>query len=78
MHLNGDYLNRIYKSAMGFSLMEYIQHLRIEKAKKLLRETSDSISEICGQTGYDSPPYFAKIFKKQTGQTPSEYREGKQ
>lgn len=77
MHLNGDYLNRIYKSATGFTLMEYIQFVRIEKAKQLLRTTNDTISEICGKTGYDSPPYFAKIFKKQTGKTPSEYREGK-
>lgn len=77
MHLNGDYLNRIYKSATGFSLMEYIQFLRIEKAKQLLQTTNDTISEICGKTGYDSPPYFSKIFKRQTGKTPSEYREGK-
>lgn len=76
MHLNGDYLNRIYKSATGYTLMEYIQYVRIEKAKQLLRTTNDTISEICGKTGYDSPPYFAKIFKKQTGKTPSEYREG--
>lgn len=75
VHLNGDYLNRIYKSATGYTLMEYIQYVRIEKAKQLLRTTNESISEICGKTGYDSPPYFAKIFKKQTGRTPSEYRE---
>lgn len=77
VHLNGDYLNRIYKSATGYTLMEYIQFVRIEKAKQLLRTTNDTISEICGKTGYDSPPYFAKIFKKQTGKTPSEYREGR-
>lgn len=43
-------------------------------AKKLLRETNLSMAEISAQTGYDSPAYFAKIFKKLTSQTPSEYR----
>ena len=54
--------------------MEYIQRYRIIMAKKLLRETNLSMAEISAQTGYDSPAYFAKIFKKLTSQTPSEYR----
>ena len=43
-------------------------------AKKMLRETDNLISEICIETGYDSPAYFSKLFKKLTGQTPTEYR----
>ena len=45
-----------------------------EQAKKLLRETQDSVSEICIKIGYDHPAYFSKIFKKRTGLSPLEYR----
>ena len=74
VHLNGDYINREFKKCTGYTLMEYIQRYRIIMAKKLLRETNLSMAEISAQTGYDSPAYFAKIFKKLTSQTPSEYR----
>ncbi len=74
VHLNRDYINREFKEATGYSLMEYIQHYRILIAKKLLRETEDTVSEICIKTGYDSPAYFSKIFKKRTGMTPVDYR----
>ena len=74
VHLNGDYINREFKKCTGYTLVEYIQRYRIIMAKKLLRETNLSMAEISAQTGYDSPAYFAKIFKKLTSQTPSEYR----
>lgn len=74
VHLNRDYLNRIFKSTTGYSLMEYIQYYRVQKAKHMLKHSQESISNICLMVGYDSPPYFSKIFKKQTGQTPLEYR----
>ncbi len=74
VHLNRDYINREFKDATGYSLMEYIQHYRILKAKKLLRETDDTVSEICIKIGYDSPAYFSKIFKKRLGITPVDYR----
>lgn len=74
MHLNRDYLNRIFKSTTGYSLMEYLQQYRIIMAKKMLAEGSESITQICFMVGYDSPPYFSKVFKKLVGQTPVAYR----
>lgn len=74
VHLNGDYINREFKKCTGYTLMEYIQRYRIIMAKKLLRETGLSMTEISARMGYESPAYFAKIFKKQTSLTPSEYR----
>ena len=44
-------------------------------AKKMLRESMETVSEIGMAVGYDSPAYFSKIFKKQTGMTPVEYRQ---
>ncbi len=74
VHLNRDYINREFKAATGYTLMEYIQYCRVCAAKRMLRETQDSISEICTKIGYDHPAYFAKIFKKRTGLSPLEYR----
>ena len=74
VHLNRDYINREFKEATGYTLMEYIHYCRVCAAKKLLRETQDSVSEICIKIGYDHPAYFSKIFKKRTGLSPLEYR----
>jgi YesN/AraC family two-component response regulator len=60
----------------GLSPTEYMNNLRIEKAKKLLTDNSQesSISDIAEQCGIKDPFYFSRIFKKFTGDTPSEYR----
>lgn len=75
VHLNQDYLNRVFKAYTGYTLMEYIQYYRIVMAKKMLREGDDAVSNIGIAVGYDSPAYFSKIFKKRTGMTPIEYRQ---
>lgn len=77
VHLNPDHMNREFKKHTGYTLMEYVQYYRILMAKKMLRETTLSISEISIRTGYDSPAYFSKVFKKQTECTPMEYRAAK-
>lgn len=75
VHLNKDYLNRLFKKATGHTIMHYIQLCRIEKAKQLLcSENSANITSICMQIGFNSPAYFTKVFKRQTGFSPSEYR----
>ena len=73
-HMNQDYLNRIFKQDTGYSLMEYVQFCRVKKAKELLKDHGLTVSETGGMIGYNSPPYFSKIFKKWTGVTPKEYR----
>lgn len=74
VHMNQDYLNRSFKCATGYTLMEYLQHYRVLKAKEYLADSTYTISEIGCLVGYDSPPYFSKIFKKCTGLTPADYR----
>ena len=77
VHLNRDYINREFKNSTGYTLMEYIQYYRIQMAKKYLRESDVSVADVGIAVGYDSPAYFAKIFKKRTGMTPVEYRQSK-
>lgn len=74
VHLNGDYLNRIFKNATGYSLVQYIQYYKVLEAKRLLSEHKDyTIADVAISVGFDTPSYFTKIFKKWTKTTPYEY-----
>ena len=70
--------SKLYKtslSAFGMGITQYIRHERIEKAKKLLTATSESISSIAALTGINDTNYFSRIFKESTGLTPRQYRQ---
>lgn len=73
--LNPDYLSRIFKKETGMSLTEYILSVRMAKAKELLAMPGMSISMVAYQTGYTSLPYFCKVFKRETGVTPGQYKQ---
>ncbi|WP_372661356.1 response regulator [Cohnella sp.] len=72
---NPAYLSRLFRKETGLSLTDYIVQVKIEKAKKLLKETNDKISTIAEDLGYMHFSYFAKLFKKTAGLTPQEYRK---
>lgn len=57
------------------SILDYIQKVRLQKAKKLLVSTELSISDIAEKTGFSSQSYFTKVFKKQNGISPSNYKD---
>lgn len=75
VHLNPDYLSRLFKSETGRSVIEYLLELRMEEAKKLLVETKEQVSEIAVKVGYSDISYFTKQFKKFFGISPREYRK---
>ena len=58
--------------------LQYILSLRINNAQSLLETTKYNITEIASFVGYDNPLYFSRIFKKQAGMSPSEYRKKKE
>jgi transcriptional regulator GlxA family with amidase domain len=66
---------RRFKQVTGITPIEYLQQTRIEAAKKLLEQTSQQMTEVILNTGYNDPKAFRKIFRKTVGMTPSEYRE---
>ena len=70
------YLSKLFKEIEGVNYIDYVTSLRIEYAKTVLNESGKSIKEICCDVGYSDPNYFSRIFKKWTGVTPTEYREG--
>ena len=69
------YLGRLFKSKTGLSVKEYCNKRKTDLAKKLLTETSLSISDIAVQTGYNNVTYFNRIFKRVTGTSPRQYRQ---
>ncbi|GAB2703387.1 helix-turn-helix domain-containing protein [Mucilaginibacter koreensis] len=66
---------RRFKQATGCTPIEYLQKLRIEGAKKLLEQTRQQMTEVMFNSGYNDQKAFRKIFKKNVGMTPTEYRE---
>lgn len=68
-------LYRKMKAIMGVNVSDYIQNIRLEKAKALLQETRLTISEIAYATGFSSPNYFSTSFKAKFKKSPKEFRE---
>jgi AraC family transcriptional regulator len=68
------HFNRLFKSATGVTPSCYHITLRIDLARRLLRETKKSAGEIALEVGYATPSHFAQIFKRETGLSPSNYR----
>jgi AraC-like DNA-binding protein len=78
--LSPAYLGKIFKTATAMAIADYINYVRLEKAKILLKETQDTIQDIMQATGFLSSGYFYTQFKKVNAMTPREYRQelGKQ
>ncbi|SFC71233.1 AraC family transcriptional regulator, regulatory protein of adaptative response / methylphosphotriester-DNA alkyltransferase methyltransferase [Bacillus sp. 491mf] len=68
------HLHRTFKKIKGMTPVDYIQHVRIEKAKMLLTTFDDPIAEVGESVGLSNTPYFITLFKRKTGQTPEAYR----
>lgn len=66
---------RRFKQVTGVTPIEYLQQVRVAAAKKLLEQTSQQMSEIVFNAGYNDAKAFRKVFRKSVGMTPSEYRE---
>ncbi|MFF2886933.1 response regulator [Paenibacillus sp. NPDC057967] len=69
------YISKIYKLETGENITEYVYRIRMEKAARLLLDTSDKIYEIAARLGYQRAHSFIHVFKKHTGLTPQEYRD---
>ena len=65
------------KAKVGMTPVEFLKHIRIQKAEELITKSNESFSQIAYAVGFTDPKYFTKCFKKSTGMTPSEYRQAK-
>lgn len=75
VHLNAQYLMRLFKKEMGVSILEYITDERIKLAKEILLKTDYPINQVADSVGYANYSYFTKIFKRATGVSPKKYRQ---
>jgi transcriptional regulator GlxA family with amidase domain len=67
-------LKRRFKAATGTTLIDYLQNLRVEEAKRLLESGRLPVDEISIAVSYEDPSFFRRLFKRRTGLTPSQYR----
>ena len=74
LNISPYYLSHIFKDTYGVNVIDYLNQVRIKKAKELLAEGEDSVKQIAFETGFTDPNYFCRIFKKYTGVTPSAFR----
>jgi len=73
--LSPTYLSTVFKKDTGMTFLEYLSKIRMDMAKKLLKETNDTVADICGKVGYSDVRYFTKSFTKYAGLKPKEYRK---
>ena len=73
LQISSFYLSRIFSSESDFSLFQYITDVRINEAKKLIRQNRHIINDIAMMVGYESQSYFSRVFKKQVGCSPGKY-----
>ena len=63
------------KQSMSMTPIDFVRHIRIMRASELLQQTDDTLASISFEVGFSDPKYFSKVFKKEMGIVPSEYRE---
>ena len=74
MNYSEAYFCKLFKQCFKVNFSAWLNEFRVEKAKEMLRDTRLSIREISLACGYTDANYFARVFKRITGRTPSEYR----
>ncbi|KWX86291.1 hypothetical protein AMQ83_19745 [Paenibacillus riograndensis] len=73
-YVSREYISRKFKQEYGINFSDYIGSVRIEKAKLLLQNPNLKLSQISEMVGFHDVKYFSKVFKKQAGLSPKDYR----
>jgi len=74
VHMNGNYVSNLFKEVTGENYLGFLTSIRMEEAKKMLRDTTLKTYEIADRAGYSSTKYFCKLFRQLHEMTPSDYR----
>lgn len=75
MNYSEAYFCKLFKQSFGQNFISYLTDIRIEEAKRLLEQPTMNVKEVGRFVGYGDANYFAKVFKRSTGQSPTEYRQ---
>lgn len=76
--ISPSYLSKVFKDVTNFTLIEYLNNIRVKEAKRLLLETRKKVVEIAAEVGFGSVTHFGRVFKEITGNPPLFYRKYKQ
>lgn len=76
VNLSPQYLGKLFSEALGESFHQYVTRMRIDKAKQLLQESDLLVYEVAEQVGIPNYRYFSTLYKKMTGKTPKDVRNG--
>ena len=71
------HFNRAFEQSTGLPPHRYLVRLRVARAARLLTETRLSVSAVAAQVGYDDPNQLARVFRKETGMSPLQYRRAR-
>lgn len=74
-HLSPSYFSKLFLREVGENFTDWVNRRKIEWAKEMLRDSSNSITDIASGLGYMDTSYFIKVFKKFEGTTPLAYRQ---
>ena len=74
VYLSPHYASRIFKENQNITIMDYVMKVKLEKAKKLLRNPRYQIDEIAEKLGYNDASYFSKVFRRKEGMSPTQFR----
>ncbi len=75
LNVSADYRSRLFHQTTGEKLIRYIQRMRVEGAMLALETTNLYISEIAWSSGFQDAAYFARVFRRHTGESPQSYRD---
>ena len=71
------HLDRCFQQDTGITPVSYLNRYRVQQAKKMLTQTSKSLTEIALAVGFSSSTHFGRVFRREVGQSPSAYQNGK-
>lgn len=75
VHLNKSYMCRLFKRETGMTVMDYLQHYRIQQACEKLTATENKITDIAHECGFENTSHFIRVFKDFIGSTPGQFRK---
>ncbi|WP_342438985.1 AraC family transcriptional regulator [Paenibacillus sp. FSL L8-0436] len=73
--ISSTYLCRVFKQTTGFTIVEYLNYIRIKEAQRLLQSTNAKVTTIAEDTGFDSIAHFGRVFKQIVKRSPLQYRK---
>lgn len=75
VYLSPSYFSKLFKDVTGYNFNEYVNRIRIEKAKEMLEKSFVTIDDVYQKVGFENRSYFGKVFRNLTGMTPKQYKD---